>query len=425
MEEKKVSIHTYISVLIKRRKLILLNCAIVTFFALILSLVLPKYYKATAILLPPVEESTDILAFSSFLQGGGTFSSLGRKAGLPGMTTPSDIFAAILKSRTIMEGVVKECDLIKVYKLKKLEGKNLLLAMERTIRILSGFTEIEVSSEGLISVNVVAKEPELSAEIANAYISELDYFNREINMTRGKRTREFIEKRLKEEEIILKAMEDSLKKFQEKNRTVSLTDEMEAAIKSAADLKAQIMGFQVQLDVMRSYATEDNPRVMQLKRQIKEMEKQLAGMEFGDKKGKEFFTPFSKAPAIGMELARRMRDVKIHEEVFTLLTQQYEQAKIQEARDTPTVQILDHAIPPTKKYKPKRLFIVLGGFFLSLFSGIMFAFFSEYLDRVREDKEKYDEWKKIIEVLRHDFGSFKKNIFKHRSFTDETIIKTD
>jgi uncharacterized protein involved in exopolysaccharide biosynthesis len=327
-------------------------------------------------------------------------------AGLGVGGTPSDVFAAVLKSRSVGEGVSERCNLSSQYRTQ---------STERILRKLAGQTLINVTPEGMIKVAVETRSRELSARITNAYVEELDQFNRQTNKTRGRRTREFIEKRLAENRTALAKAEEDLKVFQQQNKTVSLPDETKAAIEAAATLKAEIISREVQLGVLTGYATENNPQVLRLKSEIAQLSLQLQRMERGTAGGSSgvgFAVPFSRLPAVGLELARLMREVKIQEEIFGLLTQQYETAKIAETRDTPTVQVLDRATPPEFKSRPRRLTIWIAAFIFSIFSGVFMAFILEYSRRLQEREDEYREWQGMAQELNKDLAAFKRAIFR-------------
>ena len=408
--EGEVNIRDYFKVIVKWRRLIAFNTAVVTVLAVIISLVLPKKYTATATLLPPVEQ-TEVLGISSLLGTGG-LGGMARMAGLPGMATASDVFAKILSSRRVMEAVVQKCDLMDEYRVE---------SMEKALAALDGATSVEISPEGVIAISAAARTALLAAEIANSYVEELDRFNLEVNMTRGKRNRIFIEDRLDRVKEDLKAAEESLKVFQQEHKTVSLDEEVRAAIEAAGNLKAEIIAREVQLGVVREYATEKNPQVKSLRSEIAQLNRQLEQIEYGSKSkgsdtkfGAGFSVPFAKLPAVGLELARLTREAKIQEAVFEVLTQQYEQAKITEARDTPTIQVLDKAVPPEQRSFPRRRKLVVAGFFLSVFVGVGLAFFLEYVDRLQERPKEYEEWIGMGEEVKADMEEFKSKLFRRR-----------
>jgi uncharacterized protein involved in exopolysaccharide biosynthesis len=165
----------------------------------------------------------------------------------------------------------------------------------------------------------------------------------------------------------------------------------EGSIKVLAELKAQIIAREVQLGAMREFATRANPDVKRIEDEIREFRQQLERMEKGPKDSKKeesigAFISLSEAPTVGLEYGRLKRDALIQQKVFELLTQQFELAKIEEAKDDITFQVIDSAIPPEKKIKPKRaLNMALAGV-VSLFVGVFLVFFLEYVERHKNIK---------------------------------------
>ena len=408
--EKEVNLRDYFKVIVKWRRIIAFNTATITILAVIISLVLPERYTATATLLPPVEQP-EVLGIRSLL-GGSAFSGAISVGGIPGMATASDVFAKILSSRRVMEGVVRKCNLMDEYGVKR---------VAKARAALKEATSVEISPEGIIAISVDAKTPVLASGIANAYVNELDRFNQEANMTRGKRNRIFIEERLEKVKKDLNVAEESLKAFQQRHKTVSLGDELVAAIEAAGQLKAKIITKEVELGVLREFATERNPQVKGLRSEIAQLNRQLREMEYGSKSkgsdskfGAGFSISFAELAAVGLELVRLTREAKIQETVFELLTQEFEQAKIAEARDTPTVQVLDGAVPPERKSFPQRKKFVVIGFIFSLFVGIGLSFFLEYVEKLQGRPKEYEEWIGMGEELKGDMRVLTRRLFRRR-----------
>jgi uncharacterized protein involved in exopolysaccharide biosynthesis len=433
MQGNEFPLLNYFNVIVARRKLIVWNTIGLGIFAFLVSLAMPNRYVSKAVLLPP-EETQDVLTMgyglSELLGGGGKIGGLGgftKTLGLPGTATLSDMFGVILKSRTVAEGVIEHQELIHYYKLDRpgpffftlpwAKGgagdpeMNRRKVMNAAYKQLSASTSIDISPEGMITVAVDDKNPREAAEIANAYVSELDHFNKDVNVTQAKNTRVFIEGRLTEAHKSVEKAENELREFQEKNKTVSLSDETKAAIDGVAKLKAEIISREVQLGVLRGYATEENPQVVQLKSEIASLRTQMKSIEEGKAGvstanlgyGAGFSVPFSRLPAVGMELARLMREVKIQETLLGLLMEQFERAKINEARDTPTVRVMDKAIPPVKKARPKRVMYLAGGLFLGFVMSVLFSFFMEYVERMKARTQEYSAWKGLWGVVVADF----------------------
>src|SRR5437867_2622912 len=295
--------------------------------------------------------------------------------------TPTDIYTSMLKSRIMADAVIKQFDLMKLYNDK---------TMQDARKDLESDTTIKVSKEKVIKVTVEAKSPQLASDIANFYVANLDRLNRTLNVTKSGQNRAFIEKRLVDTKTNLVKAEEALKEFQTKNKAVHLEAQGRAAIEAAATIQAEISATEVQLQVMEGYLTPDNPEVVRVRSSLGELKKQLVLLETG-KEGKgqlpgdRMHPAFITVPSLVLEYARLLRGVKVQEALYTMLTTQYEQAKIAEARDTPSVQVLDPAIPAERKSKPAiKLNMLIAGV-LALFLGIFLAFFLEYLERMKRE----------------------------------------
>jgi uncharacterized protein involved in exopolysaccharide biosynthesis len=349
--------------------------------------VMTKIYESKASILAPKESGGGGAGLAAALAASGAGQFL---AGLiPSGGNNRDAFVAILKSRTMAQDLVERFDLKEYYKAKYIED---------AIKGLQGATDILVSKEGAISVTVEDKDPKLAADIANAYVTNLDRLFAKMGTTDASRQRAFVADRLDSTEKALRQAEERLRRFQESNKAIVVQDQAKNAIEEAGKLKGEIVVAEAQLEFIRSFSTENNPQVVAQKRQIEEMKRQLAQMQYGrgmdlppespnpGERRTEFFVPFTKVPEVAIEYVRLMRDVKTQETVFNLLTAQFEQAKINEAKDTPTVQVLDKAVPAERRSKPiVKLNMAIAGA-LSLFLAIFLAFFLEYLERIRKQE---------------------------------------
>jgi uncharacterized protein involved in exopolysaccharide biosynthesis len=223
--------------------------------------------------------------------------------------------------------------------------------------------------------------------MANAYVDMLDRINRKLNITQGKRKRLFLEGRLKEIRTALEKAEISLKSFQEKYNLVAIEEQAKVAIEGAAEIKGQIIAAQTELEVLKQFGTEKQIEAVMLKTKIDELQKQLWAIEQGERpvangsvpsepgKVSNFYIPFDDLPQLGLQLMRLMRETKIQEKLFELITSQYEMAQIEEAQDFNTIQILDKAVPPEKKLSPKRGTIVISSCLIAVLFSVLLAFF--------------------------------------------------
>lgn len=404
---------TYLSVILRHRRRILKIFFIFDIGSAIISFIIPMQFTATATILPPTQSIGGLFNFIGANVSNSLQSVSGLSEMLPGATTLSDLYAAILESETIKGRIIQKYNLMKIFKTK---------THTDAAKQLSGITKISIFPEGIISVSVTWYNKHLAADIANSYIEELDRFNKETAMTTGKKYRIFVEQRLKETQDSLAKAEETLRKFQEQHRTVALDIEIENAIATIAKLKSEIILREVQKGAVASAAGFNNPYVTNIDQELRELKRQLAKIEFGSKDTtrKEFSAgfsvPFARLPELSLEYARLLRDVKIQESVFELLTQQYEQAKIMEAKDTPTVQILDKASPPEKKSIPKRGRIIVFSSFWGLILAIFSVFYSEWLARVKQQSEEYARIIAYIRESKEDLHKLKVKIFNALGF---------
>lgn len=388
----------YLRIIMKWRKIVLLNTLTITMIAVIISLILPPQYTAVATVLPPSDDNMMFGLMSTSVSSGlAGLAKMG--ASIPGLATPSDLFAAILRSDRIKTTIITKYNLMDVFKTKLLQD---------ALKALDEITKIEVTPEGIISITVKYTDKNLAAEIANAYVEELDSFNNETAMTTGKKYRIFIEERLMATLDTLTQAENALKNFQEKYHTIALDVEIENAIATIAELKSRIIFLEVKRGVLSSGSYYSNPQLYNLNREINELKKQLAELEIGGAQadtvsfGAGFSIPFSEIPEVSLKYFRLLRDVKVQEAIYELMAQQYEQAKIMELKDTPTVQLLDRANPPERRSFPERKKIVFVVFVLSFFIGVGHAFALEYFAAMKQQKGG-EEWRQIGNTLKEDF----------------------
>ncbi|MDH4222575.1 MAG: Wzz/FepE/Etk N-terminal domain-containing protein [candidate division Zixibacteria bacterium] len=403
-EREKINMYDYLVVILKYRRFIFLNFVLVCFTVAFFSLFLPKWYRAKTTLLPPEKSSLGVGISSSLIGEFSAFSGLS----LPMTATPSDVFAAILKSRSVVEPVIVKEDLLRIYGVNKLEDG---------IKEFHSHFKVTVESEGIISIEFEDRNKERAARVANLLVEELDRVNQLTNTSKAKNARIFIEERLNQTLKNLNAAEDSLKSFQERNRAIVLDEQMRASVQAAAELKAQMLSAEIEMNVLSKNMSPEHSQIQLLKSRINEIRRQLEILESGSQSSKDnkaLGVSLSHAPSLSLELVRLMREVKIQEELFELLTQQYEQYKIEETKDTPTVQVLDKASTPDEKSRPKRAKLVMIAGITSLFLGLLFSFGLEYIKRAKtQHPEDFRKIEVIISVVRKDFTDLK-NIIRFK-----------
>jgi uncharacterized protein involved in exopolysaccharide biosynthesis len=337
---------------------------IVALLSILVSLMMKNVYTAKASLLPPQKDSGGGTAALLASMGGGL---AGLAGGLGGGS--ADLYMGILKSRTVTDAVIKRLNLT-----TELHSNN----ADDIRRKLQNLVKFQAGKDGIITITVDYTDPVKAALFANTYIDELQKKSQQLNLTKASSERSFLEKRLVLVKQDLKTAEDDMKSFQEKNKTIKADSQAAAAIDGIARLRAEIVSKEVQLAALRNSMTDENSEVSAMLAGISRLRKQLNSMS-GTGDGGGVIPSVGNAPSIGVEYIRRLRELKTQEALFEQLSKQYELAKISEARDSSTLQVLDEAVTPIRKSKPKRSLIVILSTVSAFFFSVFLVFIREYL----------------------------------------------
>ena len=368
MEEPEINLLELLHVVVKRKMLIIKICTITVVAAVAYSLTLPNVYSATAKVLPPQKEG-----------GGGLSALLGQAGGLAGIAAGglgggSDLYVGILKSRSVADAVIKQLNLVEVYKAKSLESAR---------KGLEGAVKVQGGKDGIISIVAEDEDPKRSAQLANAFVEELARTTVRLNLSKAGTERMFLEKRLDIVKNDLKVAEEDLKTFSQRNKIVQVDSQAKASIEGVARLKADLAAKEVQLAVLRSNQTDESSEVKAVLTGIRRLRGELGALT-GNGGVSESIPAIGNVPGVGLEYSRKLRELKTQEAIFEQLTKQYEVVKINEAKDSSSLQILDEAVVPVNKSKPRRSIIVILAAACSLFASIVLVFVQEYIAKLSD-----------------------------------------
>jgi uncharacterized protein involved in exopolysaccharide biosynthesis len=358
-------------ILLNLRTIVKVTILTSIFLFLILLFIYPRTYQATVSILPPEQENS--LGGFGALLGSGDFSNL---LGGGMSSANSQLFVEILKSRTAALYVVKKNNLVQF-----LNADDSIEAAEKLQKNLN----TDITKEGIVNLNVDVKSAfiplifsdsdslkKLSALLSNSFIEALDSINREKLSSKARNARIYIEEQIKETRALLDSSEVTLMNFQSKNKTIAIPEQVKAAIEASAQIKSEIIQTEMQLGLIKSDVSENNRLVVALNKKLQELKDQYSQFETGSE---DYLLAFKDLPTLGKYLAGLLREVRIQNEVYVLLQQQYYKEKIQENREIPTVEILDEAIPPKKPVGPRVVYSsVVGAIFLFSLLSLIFIF---------------------------------------------------
>ena len=313
-------------------------------------------------LMPPEQNSgSGPAAMIATLMGSAPGGLAGLATDAVGIKNSGDLFVGVLRSRTVEEALVRRFDLRRVY------GNS---RWEDACKNLETNTDISQDRKsGIITIRVTDRNPQRAAVIAQEYATELNGVVNKLNTSSAHRERVFLEERLKEVKQDLAESEQEFSQFSSKNAAIDIKEQGKAMVEAAATLQGHLIAAESQLQGLRQIYTENNARVKATEAQVAELRTQLAklgGAETatsanGSGSDESLYPSIRKLPLLGVPYADLYRRTKVGEAIFEALTQQYELAKVHEAKDTPSVKVLDPAeVPERKSFPPRMLLIFLG-----------------------------------------------------------------
>jgi tyrosine-protein kinase Etk/Wzc len=372
-DEDPISLLDLLIVLAERKRVILWVTVTFAVLAAVISLILPKRYTATVVLLPPQQNSSMGAAIASQLGNLGSMAALA--GGGLGLKNPNDMYIAMLKSRTVEEAMVQHFGLMREYDQKYLSDA--CKAFERHTTVDGN------GKDGLIHIGVEDRDPNRASELANGYVDQFRNLSEHLAITEASQRRLFFEQQLEQAKDNLANAEEALKQTQQKTGLIQLDSQARALIESAAALRAQIAAKEVQIQSMRTFATGENAQLIQAEQELDGLRTQLARLGGSENIDAGLMVPKGQVPEAGLEYVRKLRDVKYYETIFDILARQFEIAKLDEAKQGAVVQVVDAAIPPDKRSFPKRGLIVLGSTVAGFFIGLLAALFQSFYQHLK------------------------------------------
>jgi uncharacterized protein involved in exopolysaccharide biosynthesis len=420
-EERKAWQAERLRLLWNQRRLFVRACAIGVLASALVAFLIPKSYTSTTQLMPPDTQSMSGLAMMAGLAakaGGG----LGTVAGdLLGLKSSGALFIGVLRSQTAQERLIQQFDLKKVY------GKKLVSDARKKLDEDTSISEDRKS--GIISISVTDHKADRAAALANAYVAQLNSLISELSTSAAHRERVFLEDRLKVAKHELDDASGQLAQFSSRNNTLDMQTEGKAMLDAAGTLMGEVIAAQSQLEGLRQIYTDNNPRVRALNARVAELRKQLnrlAGTHTPDARGGEAqagetldqpaaqaggmpYPTIRSLPLLGAKYADYYRRAKIQETVYELLTEQYELAKVEEAKETPSVKVLDPAQIPDKKSFPPRLLIIFLGTFLVFSTSVVWVLASDQWHSTDPDDPRKVLAREVVTTLKARASRFSRN----------------
>jgi uncharacterized protein involved in exopolysaccharide biosynthesis len=365
-------------ILWENRRTLFRTCLLGGLFCALVAFVLPKSYEATVKLMPPESNSGGGAAILAALSSRGGAGLLGGLAGdLLGVKGNGAVFVEILNSRTVADRLIEQFHLADEYHTEKIEYTRKQLELHTKIS--------EDRKSGVITITVTDRNPNQAAAMAQAFVIELDHLVSQLSTSSARRERIFLEDRLRAVKIDLDNAAVQFSEFASKNTAIDIPAQGKAMVEAAAVLQGQLIAAEAEASGLEKIYTVNNVRVKALNARIGELREQLQKLGGSNspadvKNDTSLYPSIRKLPLLGVTYADLYRRTRIEETVYELLTQQYELAKVQEAKEIPAVKVLDEAVIPTVKTSPHRVAITEIGSILFLLGAAVWVLFRKRWD---------------------------------------------
>jgi tyrosine-protein kinase Etk/Wzc len=396
-KEVQLNLLSYVLILTRWKRFLFLNTFVWSVVAIAISLLLTPRYAARITLMPPKSNSEGLSKIMKSLPVSKLAGSAGGLlSGGGGSENLENIYLAILGSRSLQNQVIDSFNLAHIYKFDK-RKKYFYEDLEKEFKKHIG---VEVTEEGTFVLMAEDKSPARAADMANFMAKKLDEIYKGLTVETERNQRMFLEERLNLIKIDLDSAERKFVQFQKDNKMLDVEEQAKATIDAGTTMEARYMAAELNLDINRRVFSDGNPKIKEAEMELSMLRRQRDALLHERKS--DLLIPYKMAPELGLQLLRLKRNFKIQEALFELILGQYETAKFEEAKNTPTVQILDKALVPQKRTFPKRGKMVIGIFMFSILFGIAFASFMEYLRKFR--LERPEDYEKLRQIRKNIWG---------------------
>ena len=359
-------------VLSQRKRLVLSITAAFAILSIVATLTMKDVYTATVILLTPQKVTSASAALALQL---GNLAGLG-DSGFS-LRDPRETPVAMLKSRVVEDAMIQRYGLMNEYHTKFVAD---------TRKAWEGHATVDgTDKDGLIHIYVKDHDPRRAAELANGLVDQFRALSEHLAITEAAQRRVFFEKELQQAKDNLANAEEALKQTEQATGVIQIDTQARALVESAAELRGKVQAKEVQIRGMQTYATGQNPALVQAQRELEGLRAQLASLGGSDAISGGIIVPKGKVPEASLEYVRKLRDVKYYETIFDILARQWEAAKLDEAKEGAIIQVIDPAVPPDRKSFPHRSTMVIGATMIGLLTGILLALTLEDFQKVDND----------------------------------------
>lgn len=366
---------------------------------LVFSFTRPQTFIATTTVLPPEHEGAGgMLAFLA-----NTSSALDFLKGDIGSNPTLDLFKTIIESRTVSEDVAGDSVIHTYFGRRDTSLKSITDALQGSIQgeaMRTGMLTVTVklNAPGLASKRELDSARRMTAYLANKFVEALDRFNRDRLMTSAKNSRMFVEREYQAKKAELDSAYAQLQQFQETHQAISLPEQLAATVSAAAKLTGQKQELEMEREVASHELSPNSPQIEALGSELEATQQELDKYDSGG--AGAYVLALKSAPALSRALAGYSREVKVLEQVTAYLREEFEQERISEQRDLPSLQVLDAAQIPDERSSPNRILYTILGLLIGLALGFASVGYEMFASDVRSRPEVHYRLINALQAMR-------------------------
>lgn len=405
-ENNEVTLLDLALIVAKRKRIIVFGTLFFILLAIIANFTMKPAYQAEAKILIPQSASSGS-AMLSQIAGAGAAGIVG---GMLGLGSSASMYYGLVKSRAIVDALIDTHNLCESYAKDRVFPLSLLPytrddCRDKVLSILSPQLDTE---SGIITIDLEDSGPKRVAGMANTVVDELLKLNMKLVMAEASQRRAFYDGELRKAHEALSKSEDEVRQFQERSGAIQIEDQARAILDGIATLEAQIAAKEIQIKVMKTYATPMNPDLKRTQEELAGLKEQRRRLEeknatynpAGQTSQGNVIIPTAEIPSLGTDYLRKMREFKYQETLYLLLLKQYEVARLDEAKDPGVIQVVDRGVVPEKKVRPKLILMLVASTFVGFFFSVFAAFLLEYLKRTSNDPSSRVKWRNLLWHIR-------------------------
>ncbi len=391
---KHIELIDIVITLLKHKKLIILPTIIVSMLAVVYIMLVPKYWVSTTTFLPATDGSSSLPLIGSQLLGA-SMSMLGQQSQVESLD-----MLTIINSRSFSEKMIEKFNLIEYLEIEDIDPR---VAMEKALlRLNRSMKKIDLSREtGLITLSIETKDKELSTEIANYYVTQLDRYNTEDRISKARLKREYIEQQLQDVKTKLDSISVELNTFQKENNVINLEKQSEKMLDLYAKLVADYSTIESEIAYQKKLMNPDIPSIRRLEARLELTKQRIEAAEYLEQKDtNKYILNMDDVPDFALRYLQLELSLAIQRKLYEFLYPQLEEAKIMELREMPTIEVIDKAVPAGLRSKPRRAKFCITVFLITIVTFSLLAVVTERIKMLdtEPNKEKIAELKKHLKL---------------------------